>query len=221
MELAALKTADEARDKCLRGQAVLDGIAATKKPVVAAVDGPVLGGGAELSMSCHARVVGRQLVLGQPEVNLGIIPGYGGTQRLPRLIGFERGQDLLRTGRPVRAKQACAWGWAHGEPAAEVVEVAKALIREHLEGKVELKPVDPAPLALPDAFPAVDLGHHSLAIDRALVSVIRKGLGQPLREGLDAEADGFAACKEAVDYDIGMTTFIQNGPCVPAVFMNE
>ena len=221
MELAALKTPEEAREKCLRGQAVLDGIAATAKPVVAAVDGPVLGGGAELSMSCHARVVGRQLMLGQPEVNLGIIPGYGGTQRLPRLIGFERGQDLLRTGRPVRAKQACAWGWAHGEPAAEVVEVAKALIRQHLDGKVELKPVDPAPIDVPDAFPDVELGHHSLAIDRALVTVIRRGLGRPLREGLDAEADGFAACKETVDYDIGMTNFIQNGPRVPAVFLNE
>ena len=60
-----------------------------QKPVVAAVDGPVLGGGAEFSMACHARVIGKGvLVLGQPEVNLGIIPGYGGTQRLPRLIGL-------------------------------------------------------------------------------------------------------------------------------------
>ena len=57
------------------------------KPMVAAVDGPVLGGGAEISMACHARVVGKNLMLGQPEVNLGITPGYGGTQRLPRLVG--------------------------------------------------------------------------------------------------------------------------------------
>jgi len=137
------------------------------------------------------------------------------------LIGLERGQELLRTGRPVRAKQACAWGWAHGEPAGGVIEVAKALVRQHLEGKVELKPVDPAPLGVPGALPRVDLGHHSLAIDRALVAVVRRGLSRPLREGLDAEADGFAACQETVDYDIGMTNFIVNGPRVPASFLNE
>ena len=76
-----------------------------KKPVVAAVDGPVLGGGAELSMACHARVVGPGLMLGQPEVNLGIIPGYGGTQRLPRLIGLERGRGPAAH-RPADGRQA-------------------------------------------------------------------------------------------------------------------
>ena len=68
-----------------------------KKPVVAAVDGPVMGGGAEFCMACHARVVGPNLMFGQPEVNLGIIPGYGATQRLPRLVGVERALELLRT----------------------------------------------------------------------------------------------------------------------------
>jgi enoyl-CoA hydratase/carnithine racemase len=151
---------------------------AADKPVVAAVDGPVLGGGAELSMCCHARVVGPGLMTGQPEVNLGIIPGYGGTQRLPRLIGVERGVELLRTGRPVGAREACAWGWATGEPAADPVAVAKDLIRRHLDGKVKLAPVDPKPLSVPAELPKVNIGHRSLAIDAVLVDVIRDGLSR-------------------------------------------
>ncbi len=194
---------------------------AANKPVVAAVDGPVLGGGAELSMCCHARVVGRDLMTGQPEVNLGIIPGYGGTQRLPRLIGVERGVELLRTGRPIGAQEACAWGWATGEPAADPVAAAKDLIRRHLDGKVKLAPVDPKPLSVPDKLPTVNLGHRSLAIDAILVGVIRDGLSRPLDEGLRVESDGFALCKKTVDYDIGMKNFIQNGPRVPAEFMHE
>ena len=220
-ELAALETAADARAKCRRGQAVLDRIAALAKPVVAALDGPVLGGGAELSMACHARVVGRSLMLGQPEVNLGIIPGYGGTQRLPRLIGLERGQDLLRTGRPVGSREACAWGWAQGEPAADPETAALELVRRHLDGRIELAAVDPAPLDVPQRLPRVDLGHRSLAVDAILADVIRHGLARPLAEGLEIEADGFARCHQTVDYDIGMKNFIQNGPRVPAVFLHE
>jgi enoyl-CoA hydratase/3-hydroxyacyl-CoA dehydrogenase len=221
MELAVLKTPEEARAKCRRGQSVLDMISAMKKPVVAALDGPVLGGGAELSMACHARVVGRNLVVGQPEVNLGIIPGYGGTQRLPRIIGLERGLELLRTGRTVGAKQACEWGWAEGEPAADVVAAAKETIRRHLDGQVELAPVNPAALEVPAQVPAVDIGHRSLTIDSILVDVLRDGLSKPLAEGLSVEADGFARCRQTVDYDIGMKNFIQNGPRVPAAFLHE
>jgi enoyl-CoA hydratase/3-hydroxyacyl-CoA dehydrogenase len=221
MELAALKTPEEARDKCLNGHRRMDRMFAADKPVVAAVDGPVLGGGAELSMCCHARVVGPGLMTGQPEVNLGIIPGYGGTQRLPRLIGVERGVELLRTGRPVGAREACAWGWATGEPAADPVAVAKDLIRRHLDGKVKLAPVDPKPLSVPAELPKVNIGHRSLAIDAVLVDVIRDGLSRPLDEGLKIESDAFARCKKTIDYDVGMKNFIQNGPRVPAEFLHE
>lgn len=221
MELAALPSSEAAVDKCRRGHTVLDVIAGLKKPVVAALDGPVLGGGSELSMSCHARVVGPKLMLGQPEVNLGIIPGYGGTQRLPRLIGFEHGWDLLRTGRPVFAKDACAWGWAHGEPVADPLTAAKALVKEHLAGKVKLAPVNPEPMKLPAELPKIDIGHRSLVIDAILVETIREGLQKPLAEGLDKEARDFGRCRETIDYDIGMKNFIQNGPRVPAIFLHE
>jgi enoyl-CoA hydratase/3-hydroxyacyl-CoA dehydrogenase len=220
-ELAAIKTEQAAVEKCRRGQRVLDRIAGSSKPVVAALDGPVMGGGAELSMACHARVVGPGLALAQPEVNLGIIPGYGGTQRLPRLIGLERGLDLLRTGRVVGASDACAWGWASGSPAADPVSAARELLRQHLQGRVKLAPVCPDPLQVPASLPEVDLGHHSLAIDAILVEVLRQGLSRPLSEGLEVEAAGFGRCLRCVDMDIGMKNFIQNGPRVPAAFLNE
>jgi enoyl-CoA hydratase/3-hydroxyacyl-CoA dehydrogenase len=220
-ELAALPGPDECRELCMNTHPILAKISASSKPVVAAVDGPVMGGGAEFSMACHARVVGKRLMMAQPEVNLGIIPGYGGSQRLPRLIGLSRAAELLRNGRPIGAAEACAWGWAHGEPAGDVVAAAKALIAQHVAGEVKLAPVDPKPMELPDTFAAVDIGHRSLAIDAILVDVMRRGLVKPLEEGLAIEADGFARCKSTVDLDIGLKNFIQNGPRVPALFLHE
>ncbi len=219
-ELAALPTAAACRDICLSSHPIFARIADASKPVVAAVDGPVLGGGAELAMACHARVVGPNLVLGQPEVNLGILPGYGGTQRLPRLIGVERASEMIRTARSIGAAVACAWGWAHGEPTTEVVAAAKALIKQHIAGTVRLEPIDPAPLTQV-RLPAVELGHRSVAIDSIVVDVLQRGLARPLAEGLAVEAEGFARCKQTVDMDIGMKNFIQNGPRVPAAFLHE
>ena len=219
-ELAALPTPAECERTCLESHPIFERIAGSKKPIVAAVDGPVMGGGAELSMACHARVVGRSLALAQPEVNLGIIPGYGGTQRLPRLVGLERAVALLRTGRAVGAKDACEWGWAHGAPATDPLAEAKALLRRAFAGEVKLAPVDPSPMKV-DALPKVDIGHRSLAIDAILVDVVRRGLERPLAEGLVIEAQGFARCKSTVDMDIGMKNFVQNGPRVPAAFLHE
>jgi enoyl-CoA hydratase/carnithine racemase len=172
-------------------------------------------------MACHARIVGRELMMGQPEVNLGVIPGYGGTQRLPRLIGVERACDLLRTGRPIGAREACEWGWASGPPASDPVAAAVALVRDHVAGRLRLSPVDPAPLSVPARLPRVDIGHRSRKIDAILVDVVRRGLALPLADGLAVEADGFARCKQTVDMDIGLKNFIQNGPRVPAAFLHE
>jgi enoyl-CoA hydratase/carnithine racemase len=220
-ELAALKTAADCESICLQTYPIQALISGFKKPVVAAVDGPVMGGGAEFSMSCHARVVGPGLLLAQPEVNLGIIPGYGGTQRLPRLIGLEHALDLLRTGRAVGAKEACAWGWAHGQPVADPVAAAKDLIRQHHAGKVKLGPVDPKPMEVPAKLPPLDIGYHSIMTDTILVDVVRKGLVKPLAEGLAVEAAGFGRCRSTVDMDVGMKNFNMNGPRVPAAFMHE
>lgn len=220
-ELSALKSPEECEALSARGQAMLRAIAACPKPVVMACDGPVLGGGAETAMACHARVVGKSLMLGQPEVDLGIIPGYGGTQRLPRLIGLTEALSVLRAGKTLDAAAACKLGWAHGEPAADPVAAAKALLRAHVEGQVKLAPVDPAPLTVPAPLPAADIGHRSLAVDGILVDVLRRGLALPLDEGLAIEAQGFARCRRTVDMDIGMKNFMANGPRVPAAFLHE
>ena len=160
-------------------------------------------------------------MMGQPEVNLGIIPGYGGTQRLPRIIGFERAAELLRTGRPIGAKEACQWGWAHGKPANDILAAATALIRDHIAGEIVLAPVDPRPMSVPEGFPEINLGHHSLAVDAILVDVIRRGLAMALSEGLALEGQGFGRCTQTKDLNIGLTNFMQNGPRVPAAFLHE
>lgn len=96
----------EAKEFALRGQAVFARIEKLRKPSVAAVNGYALGGGCELAMACHVRVASSNAVFGQPEVKLGLIPGYGGTQRLPRLVGRGRALELLITGRNVAADEA-------------------------------------------------------------------------------------------------------------------
>ena len=220
-EFVTLNTREQTEGICYKAHPVQKAIATSPKPVVAALNGPVMGGGAEFSMACHARVVGKGLMLGQPEVNLGIIPGYGATQRLPRIVGFEKALELLRTGRAISAEEACAIGWAYGKPVDDPVQAAKDLIREHLAGKVKLAPVDPAPVAVPDQIPDVDLGHRSLVVDAFLVKAVKQGLRLPLDEGLIVEAKAFADSKETIDADIGIKNFTQNGPRVPAAFMHE
>ena len=94
-------------------------------------------------------------------------------------------------------------------------------MKQHFDGKVKLAPVNPEPLEFPAELPRLDIGHHSVAVDSILVDVVREGVSKPLSEGLKVEAAGFARCKQTLDYTIGMTNFIINGPRVPAAFMNE
>ncbi|MCU0302464.1 MAG: enoyl-CoA hydratase-related protein [Thermoanaerobaculales bacterium] len=108
-ELTALDPV-AAKEFALRGQAVFRRLEKLDRPVVAAINGFALGGGCELAMACHLRVASTKAVLGQPEVKLGLIPGYGGTQRLPRLVGRGRALELLLSGRNVPADEACRIG---------------------------------------------------------------------------------------------------------------
>jgi enoyl-CoA hydratase len=103
-------SAIEGRDWGLRGQQVFSRIENLPKPVIAAINGYALGGGLELAMACHIRIASENAKLGQPEVKLGIVPGYGGTQRLPRLVGKGRALEIILTGDPIPAGEACRIG---------------------------------------------------------------------------------------------------------------
>jgi len=129
-ELAALKPA-QGKEHAQRGQHVFDLIENMGKPVIAAINGFCLGGGCELAMACTLRIAADTARIGQPEINLGIIPGYAGSQRLSRLVGKGVALELLLTGRQIKADEALALGLVNRVvPAAELITVAKGLAAE-------------------------------------------------------------------------------------------
>ena len=126
-ELSAL-TPETARAFALRGQAVFSRLEGLGKPSIAAINGFALGGGCELAMACTLRLASEAATLGQPEIDLGLLPGFGGTQRLPRLVGRGRALDLLLTGRRVDAAEAERIGLVNRVvPAAALLDEARAL----------------------------------------------------------------------------------------------
>ncbi len=170
-----------------RLQAAFTAVARIGKPVVAAVTGYALGGGLELALCADFRVVGEGARVGQPEILLGIIPGAGGTQRLPRLIGPARAKDIVFTGRFVAAAEALQIGLVDKVvPDAEVYEAARGLVARYATG------------------PAVAL--------RAAKQAIDAGLESDLDTGLEIERLNFAALFATEDQRTGMCSFIENGP---------
>ncbi len=148
-ELAAL-SAVEARAYALRGQQVFRLLETSSKPSVAAVNGYALGGGLELAMACTVRFASENARLGQPEVKLGIVPGYGGTQRLPRLIGRGRALELLLSGEPVSAAEAQRIGLVNAVvPQSELLNHSRAWL---------LKVIANAPVAVGLVLDSVDAG---------------------------------------------------------------
>jgi enoyl-CoA hydratase/carnithine racemase len=185
-EMADLGYADMA-ERSARLQASFSAVAQIPKPVVAAVAGYALGGGLELALCADFRVLGESAKAGQPEILLGVIPGAGGTQRLPRLIGPSKAKDLIFSGRHVSAAEALSMGLADAVvPDAEVYAAARAMVARYADG--------PA-MALRAAKQAVDTG---LEVD--------------LGTGLEIERLQFAALFATEDQKAGMRSFIENGP---------
>ena len=148
-ELAVLSPY-EARAYAMRGQEVFRALETCGKPTVAAVNGYALGGGLELAMACSVRFASETARLGQPEVKLGIIPGYGGTQRLPRLVGRGRALELLLSGEPVNAAEAHRIGLVNAVvPHVELLNYSRAWLAKVLAN---------GPLALGLVLEAVDVG---------------------------------------------------------------
>lgn len=166
-----------------RGQAITRRMERLGKPVIAAINGFALGGGCELAMACTLRIASESALLGQPEVNLGLIPGYGGTQRLARLVGKGRALDLILTGRNVKADEALAMGLVNQVvPADSLLDTARKLAGK-LKGK--------APLALRFATEAID-GGFEMSLD----------------DGLNWEAHLFGLCASTEDMKEGLAAFI-------------
>lgn len=176
--------AEEGRNYAEYAQGTFNKIEALGKPVIAAVNGYALGGGCELSMSCDLRIASERAVFGQPEVNLGVIPCFGGTQRLPRLIGSGRAKELIFTGRMVKADEAAVIGLVNKVvPAEELLSEAKNMM-------------------------ATIISKAPMAIKYSKIS-INKGADLDLGNALELEKDLAALTFASEDKDEGMTAFLE------------
>jgi enoyl-CoA hydratase len=169
------------------GQGVFRRIELSSKPVIAAVNGFALGGGCELALACHVRIASTQAKFGLPEVKLGLIPGYGGTQRLPRLVGRGAALQLILTGEPVDGTEAARIGLANVvvEPDA-LLGAARAMAATMLKN---------APIAMARAIESVDVG-----------------LDATLDDGLRLEARLFGSLDETADMREGTKAFLEKRP---------
>jgi enoyl-CoA hydratase len=180
----AQETPASARENALRGQAMCRAIEECGKPVIGVINGFALGGGLEVALACHIRIASENARLGLPEVGLGIIPGYGGTQRLPRLVGKGVAIEMIATGRHVAAADALRIGLVNRVvPAAELRGAAEALATEILKN---------GPLAV-----------------SAAIGVALAGLEGTLRAGTDSEAEAFGRIYETKDLREGLAAFLE------------
>jgi enoyl-CoA hydratase len=167
----------------LRGQAVFNRIEQLSKPVIAAVNGFALGGGCELALACHLRIASERAVFGQPEVNLGILPGYGGSQRLPRLVGRGIATELILTGERIPAQRAYEIGLVNRVvPPDQLLDQTRELLRTILSK---------APTAVAYALEAL------------------RASDLPLQDGLRYEAALFGQACATEDFKEGVAAFLE------------
>ena len=186
-EIAEFDDQERARRVGERFRTAFDAFGDIPRPVIAAVNGFALGGGLELAMACDLRIAADTARLGQPEILLGLIPGAGATQRLPRLVGPARAKEMIWSGRQVKADEAERIGLVDRVvPAAELLEAATNWAAGFAGGAV------------------VAMGLAKRVIDR--------GLDGPLDDGLDLEADAFVEVFATEDAAIGVRSFLQDGP---------
>ena len=180
----SMEAPELARRRALRGQQVFDSIEALGKPTIAAINGAALGGGCELAMACTLRIASEAAKFGQPEINLGLIPGFAGTQRLGRLVGKTKALELILTGQTLTAADALAVGLINRVvPPASVMAEARALAAE---------------LA---AKPAIAV--------RYAIQAITSGLEMPFREGCQLEAALFGMLAATEDMKEGTRAFLE------------
>jgi enoyl-CoA hydratase len=172
------------REHARKGQAVFDRIERLGKPVIAAINGFALGGGCELAMACTIRLAADTARLGQPEINLGLIPGYAGSQRLPRLVGRGRALELLLVGQPIPADEAWRIGLVNRVvPAAQLMDEARSL--------------------------AASLAAKSPTAMRYVLDAVASGLEMPLADAEDYEATLFGLVSTTEDMREGTRAFLE------------
>jgi enoyl-CoA hydratase len=178
---------EQARAFAKAGHAALDAIEALPFPAIAAVNGFALGGGCELALACDFVYASERAKLGQPEVKLGVIPGFGGTQRLARRVGIARARELVYTGATIDAQEALRIGLvSRVVPPADLMKVAR-----EAAGTI----AQMGPLAIAEAK-----------------KVLRDGEGRLLRDANALEIEGFAGCFETADQKEGMAAFLEKRP---------
>lgn len=218
--LAGIKSPEEGERISREGQGVLDFIENLGKPVICAMNGLAFGGGNELAMACTARIAkkGLRVFAGQPEPKLGIIPGYGGSQRLPRIVGLSKAWPILRTGNPVSSQDALEMGLVSEEVGGDIRDAGIAFARKVVSGKVKTMPIKKDPIDIPESLPEVEIGHLSRKTDDILKKAILEGAKMTLEEGLKHEARMFGECVRTKDMRIGMGNFMKFGPKKEAKF---
>jgi enoyl-CoA hydratase len=180
----AVQTPTGGREHALTGQHVLDLIENMGKPVIAAINGFALGGGCELAMACTLRIAADTARLGQPEINLGLIPGYAGTQRLSRLVGKGKAMELVLGGAPIAASEAERIGLVNRVvPAADLMTEARKL--------------------------AAQLATHAPIAMRYIMTAINKGLEMPFADACVFEATLFGLIASTEDMREGTTAFLE------------
>jgi len=180
----AVQTPTGGREHALTGQHVFDLIENMGKPVIAAINGYALGGGCELAMACTLRIAADTARLGQPEIALGLIPGYAGTQRLPRLVGTGKAMEMILTGAPIAADEAQRIGLVNRVvPAAALMTEARALAAQLAKS---------APIAM-----------------RYIISAINKGVEMPFAEACQYEATLFGLVASTDDMREGTSAFLE------------
>ena len=183
-EASEMHASGNIRDFILRGQILFRKILECSKPVIAAINGLALGGGMELAMACHIRIMADRAKLAQPEINLGIIPGWGGTQMLPKIIGDAKARELILTGESISAQEAYRLNLVNKVvPRKEVLNAAKELARK-IAGK------------------------SSLAI-RAAMDSIRMSTSLQATNGLAYEAEQIIALTGSADAQEGLKAFLE------------
>ena len=183
----AVQTPTSGREHALAGQQVFELIETLGKPVIAAINGYALGGGCELAMACTLRLAADSARLGQPEVGLGLIPGYAGTQRLPRLVGKGKAMEMILTGTPIPAPEALRIGLVNRvTPAADLMSEARALAAQLAKG---------APIAM-----------------RYIINALNRGTEMAFAEGCQYEATLFGLVASTEDMREGTTAFLEKRP---------